>query len=430
MRKIVRKLLLLSILLCGTQAINLPIGGFSLFQIALIVSGVSIVIYFIMKPFIKRGKYLNFSIVYVLSSILAFFMSTNLAWAKSYLLLGLMTAMLVFSIPNFFSTADIPLLEKTLIRSQYIVFPFSFYSFYMHYFGGGIPEHINLFAGLYIDLEKDALLRSQAAGQVRLTLPYATPPVLSVVMGMCIIILLFDKNIFSKGKRYFLIALFAVVLILTGSRTGMVGMGMILAIFLVSHFKRKVVIPKTIFFLILLVIPVLILGFVIGNNIDYIERMTERFMITDLLTDRHFLVPIEGIIIWCSSLKNFILGIGFGSSINIVGHFTHLPPYFLNSYITLLAERGVMGGYLVVCLISLGGRLYKHWKRFSSQQLAITFALLTGLFSCIFYEAINCYFLIFVIAISFLVEKDLDLIKVGEDRDKGEEFNYSYYSGF
>lgn len=73
----------------------------------------------------------------------------------------------------------------------------------MFYTNGGVPNHLDLFGGFYIDLDDDTLTRGQAASLLRLMLPYSTPPVLSLVMAMCVIMLLSNKDLYSKIMRYF-----------------------------------------------------------------------------------------------------------------------------------------------------------------------------------------------------------------------------------
>lgn len=408
MKKLSQNLILLTILLSGTQIVNLSISNLTIFQIILIITIICCIVnlFFFKKIFL--GKYLFFGIVYGLSSVLAYFISTNPLWAKSYLLLGLMTALLVLFVPVYFKRNDIKLFEKTLIRSQYIVFPFSIYSIYMFYFKEGIPSYIELFAKMYINLDKDFLRRAQAASQIRLTLPYSTPPVLSIVMAMCITILLVDKEIFSNWIRKCLILSYSVVLIFTGSRTGIIA----LIIVQVAFFKLKNLksIKKKNFYLIpvfLLIVSIIASKFL---SSIYITKFINRFTVikfSSLMKDRHFLVPLDGIIIWISSVKNFLLGIGFGSSINMVGVHTFLPPYFLNSFITLIVERGMFGLGIVIILINLAISLISKIKNMKKEEKAITYAYIVGLVSCIFYEGINSYFLIFIISISFFIDMNI-----------------------
>jgi hypothetical protein len=243
-------------------------------------------------------------------------------------------------------------------------------------------------------------------------LPYATPPVLSVAMAMCVILLITNKNLYNSISRYFLIVAYCVVLVMTASRTGILGLILGILIFMLRKWycrntdKIKL---KHIIFVVggLIVLPILFLSlFPNLQNVDYLTKMFTRFMAFDFVQDRHFLVPLDGILIWIDSLENFILGIGTGSSVNITGAHTFLPAYFLNSFVTLVVERGFLGLCIIMLLIFLTKNLfYKAKMNKDETSESVVFCLLTGLLSCIFYEALNCYTLVFVLAISFLADQ-------------------------
>ena len=168
MKKIAKKLIILSILLSGTQIVCLPIINLSIYQISLIISIFMSVIAIISEQiYIPKGKYLLFCLLYFISSLLAWRISINPEWAKSYCLLGLLTTSLIFVIPILFEQNDVLMLQRALIRSQYIVFPFSVYSFYMFYFRGGLPSNISLFGGMYIALDADTIRRAQVSSRLR-----------------------------------------------------------------------------------------------------------------------------------------------------------------------------------------------------------------------------------------------------------------------
>lgn len=413
MKRFVKGLNYATLLTLGTQTIRLPGVGLSLFQMMLIVSALVSVV-FVFNSKIKKGSYLGIAIVWAISSVLAWQTSINPEWAKSYLLLGLMTAYLFFIIPICFDGNDIDTVQRMLIRSQYIVIPFSIYGALIFYTMGNMPEEILLPGGLSITLDDDTLSRGTAAGQIRLMLPYATPPVLSIVMVMCFTILLFSKNLFNKGVKNILLIVFFVIMIMTGSRSGIMGFVLFVLVLLFSgeikRYTRKLNLANIIgvFFLLLCI-------FLIVLNIDvvyeYVEKMVfKRFHNVDsepLSADRHFLVPLDGFLIWIDSLKNFFFGIGFGSSLMMQGAHTYLPPYFLNSFITLVAERGILGLILVVYFIRLAVSLFKKRKLMTDNEKALVYSLIVGLFSSLFYENLICYFVIYDIAMALMLETSL-----------------------
>ena len=416
-------MLMLTIILSSTQIINLPIIGLSLFQAVLIVScGIALVGLFQQK-FVIHSKSLIFVGIWLVSSVVSFYFSTNKAHAQSYLLFSIMVAFLFLVIPQYFGKHDVTLLLKMLIYSQYVTLFFSVYSFYMFYYGGGVPLKINLLAGMYIQLDQEYLLRMIAGARIRLALPYATPPVLSVVMAMSILILLLNKKIFSKVIRWGHIIVFSLLLILTGSRTGIVGLMFGLLFCVLDYLVKKNRISKK---TVLGALCVLIIGtsaFLITiNKVDYFKKLMEGFTGINLLQDRHFLIPLDGLIIWLSSLRYFILGIGFGSSVNMMGMHTVLPSHLMNSFVTLVVERGVAGVFLAYQLFMLPLRIGKKKVGFelATDKYAVKGALIAGLASCMFYEALDCYYLIILIAIGFiLMESEL----------KSDEHIIDNYSG-
>lgn len=410
MYKFTRFLILSTIMVSGTQCISVPFVNLSIFQIALLFTGLISVLEIprrLGRHSVKKA--LPLILLWFLSNILAYATSTNHGWAKSYLLLGFMSVFIFVVIPAFFDASDKEILLKTLIRSQYIVIPFSIINYILFYKIGMMPEEIPLGGGFTVELGEEALDRGTAAGEMRLMLPYSTPPVLSIVMGMCIMLLLFSKDLFNKYVKLVLILVFSTILIMTGSRTGIIGIALtLLFLFLggdLRSYIRKLPLGWILFSLILAVVVI-----VVFNDNEYIQKMViNRFSGVDsdsMDDDRHFLVPLDGLLIWMDNISNFILGIGYGSSINMKGAHTYLPPYFLNSYVTMVAERGILGLLIIIILISQVGNLYKARKLYDNNSRAYIYAFMAGLFCCIFYEGFICYFLLFTIPISFIIEKN------------------------
>lgn len=410
MERNIRQLILISIIFSVTQIFDIVPLGMSVYQVVLLFTfGISI-IGLIKKRCIKRGAYLYFAIINFVSAGIAFFLSTNPSWAKSYFLLACMMSMYVVLIPNYFEGKDLDLLGKTLIRSQYLTVLLSIYSVYLFYFKGGIPNKLNFFGVLSATVDADAVARMQISGRLRLMLPYATPSVLSVVMGICILLLLYNKNLYKPFIRYVLIAVFGVIMIFTGSRTGIAGLLIIIVLRsarTMLHNSKKVI--KYMVFGLISVIGILAM-LILGNDGSYIDKLIiSRFSDINILEDRHFLVPIEGFIIWTKSVKNFLFGIGFGSSVNMTGVYTELPPYFLNSFVTFPVERGLLGLIMDFILIALA--FIDRIKRISifdnSRRVFIT-AFQFVVISSLFYELLNSYFIIILISCCFVLESEND----------------------
>lgn len=427
MKELAKKFLIASIVLSSTQIITISGLGLSIYQVALMLTfGVCFLGIFEIR-YIKKGQYLSFAAIAAVSSVVAMETSIYPTWARSYFLLGLLTALLCLFIPVYFSRDDIPQLSKALIRSQYITIAFSIYGFFKFYFGGGIPNKITLLRLFSIELEKEFFSRGQAAGQIRLALPYSTPPILSVVMAVCIIILLFDKELYPKIAKWMLVVIFSVILILTGSRTGLIGLVAFLLLEGVEHLLRNnFSISKRFFFVVFIaIIGVGIFGKMSGISVyltKYIYRFANLFEAGTLSANRHLWVPVDGLIIWLSSVKNFFVGIGFGSSYYMQGAHTYLPPYFLNSFVTWIVERGVMGVYLIASLIYMLLKFKWNNALLLSAEKSIRNALYVVLISSMFYEVLNCYTAIIVVAICFVI--------VGNVEVERSEKNFSDYSGF
>lgn len=407
MDKWVRKIILVSILFAVTQIFEIIPLGLSVYQVVLFITGGVSIIGLIYKGRVLNGIYIWFAIINFVSALIAYNTSLNRSWAKSYFLLAIMMSMYVVLIPNFFNVNDICLLEKTMIRSQYLTIIMSLYSFYLFYWKGGMPETIKLFGIFQVTLDENAIARMQISQRLRLMLPYATPSVLSAVMGICILLLLYNKSLYKTAVRWGLIIIFSVILIFTGSRTGIAGIAVVI---LFRSMREILHSGKTAVRYMALGIPLLfiILAFLSGSsNLTYVNKLIiSRFADINLLSDRHFLVPIEGILIWTNSVRNFIVGIGFGSSLFMNGIYTELPPYFLNSFVTFLAERGLLGLIMDIILIVLAFVDKRKAINIRDHKSSLVTAYRFIVISNLFYELMNCYFVIIVIACCFILERN------------------------
>jgi len=116
--------------------------------------------------------------------------------------------------------------------------------------------------------------------------------------------------------------------------------------------------------IILFLFTLLTFYFLLPSNIS--SKLLSRLMgsnITNLANERHYLVLLDGIILWTKNIKNFLIGIGTGSSIYYTGQHTFFGPNFFNSYFTILVERGILGfiGFYSIYLLIIK-RLYRNYK--------------------------------------------------------------------
>ena len=401
MVKFIRFLILCCILLCGAQIIKPPVGPFSVFQLWLIITfAVSLPHYIVNSK--RRGIYSVVSILWIICTLIAYITSINPNWARGSLLYGIMASLLFLIIPNYFNRNDVNLIIKTFIRSQYIVIPFSIAApFY------GVSTHIDLPFGLYIELGQEFLDSMYSTrGMIRLMLPYHTSPVLAVVMEICILLLMFSKNVFPDPIKYILVVAYSAILIFSGSRTGYVGM---FAIFILISFNGdfKNILRKVNKVFLVIAIAVIVPSLYYVLNLDYVETIlinrTAEHAAEGLMNDRHFLVPFDGILIWLQSAGNFLFGIGSGSSAMMKGYHTFLPPHFLCSPVTLIVESGLLGLALVFLIFKVSFKIYRYRKLLTYNEKALCYSLIACLVSSITYEIFNSFFVIFVLAVSFML---------------------------
>lgn len=395
---------ILSIILTTTDIARIIHPSVSLYRLLLISATLLAIVYTIGIGEIPKGRYLYFILLLLLGSPIAYFISTNKEWAFSFMLNDMMGICLVYLVCAFFTLEDKDKLLRAFIYSQVFTLVCSGYSLFMYYVRGGIPQNIQILNIIKISLTEQALVRGTISGHIRLFLPYATPPHLSIIMAISISILLTHKKLFSNKLRILLIVLFSSILVLTNSRTGIAAAAVILILSFLVKFNFKVNILKVVSFLLLATFT---MGVIKLLDLNYVNKFLSRFTIQNIAQDRHFLVPIEGIIIWLSSVKNFIFGIGYGSSINITGKFTYLPPYFLNSFVTLIAEKGLTGLLIVLEFIRLFIMSLKTVKNkyISHAYYSISYAFMILFASFFFYEAKQNISVWVIIGIVYLMDK-------------------------
>lgn len=401
MELIIRKLFLLAIIISTTDIIRFSVlPNLSFFRIAIVLTGLTSIFYTIVNGKIRKGRYLYFILLVFGSSILNYFRSTNKGWASSFLMNDLMGVIIIFVISNFFSKQDTKVLLKALINSQIVTIGLSAYVYLKFMVSSAIDSTIK-FGPFIIELSEGFLNRSMISGHPRLALPYSTPPHLSIVMVIIISMLLIEKDLFKK--RMVWISFFIWILLFTYSRTGIVALLLtIITLSLMRINKVKIKYNHIIFAGFSAILIIIVSRFM--GSFYVLNKLLSRFKMDNILENRHLLVPFEGILLWLSSLKRFVLGIGSGSSINIIGKYTVLPPHFFNSYITLIAERGYLGllivfeyvRYYFISLKSLSTRV-------NTLEKSVIVSFLIILYSFIFYEARQNIFIWIVTGIFIMV---------------------------
>lgn len=405
MTNIARKVTLLAIFLY-------PLDGFkfsffpsmSLYRVTLIFA----LFAGILSCCAKKGKIkvcnhiaLPFIMMAIVSTILSNFISTEPAYASSAMLNELSGVMMVFLIVTLFGFNDTDILLKQFVRSAYIGIPFAILSWGFIFQNPAEIESFCSFGGLF-DFEITAELEASAYN-MRLVLPYSSSSVYSGVLAIIIAILICDNTMYKTVTRNVLIIVFSLLLIMTQSRTGMLALAVFIFIYILkmSDHKRK---SKMI---LLCVVAMLCIVLFVGSEEDFVRKLLSRFngsnTNTTIFADRHFLLPLEGIFIWISSVKSFFVGIGYGSCIDFPGKWTDIPYFFFNSYVTQIVAKGLLGvaivGIWLLAKFRLGA-LFKNRDNYSS-KMKVNVAFTVLLIACLTYEfyPYYCFFIIFGIVL-------------------------------
>ena len=403
MKSVIKRMYLVTIVLSSTQIITLPFIGLSIFQMFLILTFImSIIGLATMRKIRITSIGISLAAIWTISSIIAYTTSTYPQWARSSCLVGLMTSFFFFFMPIYFEPRDSDSIQKALIRSQYITILLSLYSYYLFYFAEGIPLTINLPLGMSIVLDRAFILRAMASGQIRLALPYGTPPILSGVMGICIAILVTNKKLYPNHYRITLICMFAIILLFTGSRTGYVAVFFFVALYFLNS-KKKRFSSKTIFAGIEGILVAI--SIFIWKN-DYVRLFLGRLNIQSILRDRHFILLEDAFRIWIGSFRNFFIGIGFGSSINMNDMKAGTAPYFFNFFVTTIVERGILGLTLSSLMIYITFNSIRTYRKSRNDSYrALYAAIITGMVGALFYEMLTCYFVVIVLSTWLIINK-------------------------
>ena len=315
---------------------------------------------------------------------------------------------MVFLIVTLFEFNDTDILLKQFVRSAYIGIPFAILSWGFIFQNPAEIESFCSFGGLFDFEITEELVTS--AYNMRLVLPYSSSSVYSGVLAITISILICDNTMYKTATRNVLITIFALLLIMTQARTGMLALAVFVFIYILkmSDQKRK---SKMV---LLCIVATLCIVLFVGSDDDFVRKLLLRFNSnganTSIFEDRHFLLPLEGILIWISGVKAFLFGVGYGSCIDFSGRWTDIPYFFFNSYITQIVAKGLLGvaivGMWLLAKFRLGA-LFKNRDNYSS-KMKVNAAFTVLLIACLTYEFYPYY--------SFFVIFGIVLLNVGAGR--------------
>lgn len=404
MTNIARKVTLLAIFLY-------PLDGFkfsffpsmSLYRVTLIFALFTGILSCCMKGRIRVCDYISlpFIMIATVSMILSNLISTEPAYASSAMLNEMSGVIIVFLIVTLFDFNDTDILLKQFVRSAYIGIPFAILSWKFIFQNPAEIESICSFGGMFnLEITEELIASSY---NMRLVLPYSSSSVYSGVLAITIAILICDNTMYKTVIRNILIIIFTLLLIMTQARTGMLALAVFVFIYILKTRDNQ----RKLKMILLCAVAMLCIILFIGSDDDFVRKLLLRFngneANTSIFEDRHFLLPIEGILIWLSSVKSFLFGIGYGSCINFSGKWTNIPYFFFNSYITQVVAKGLLGvaivGMWLLAKFRLGA-LFKNRDNCSSNT-KVNAAFTVLLIACLTYEfyPYYCFFIIFGIVL-------------------------------
>lgn len=219
----------------------------------------------------------------------------------------------------------------------------------------------------------------------RISLPYPTPPQLSIVMAAYSLYYL-SKVLRNKGRVY-LIYLFTGIIIMmtTISRSGIIPFSMVSFLFYVLYVRKNIFVKyyRIVFFFILIVL------FLKYFNEDLFDILYYRFFgsSTEEFTAGHLGAREFGINIFLSgSIGQMLFGIGIG---NFPGLHAHM------SILTLLVEIGLIGAMLFGLIFSQRFfstlKLYRKYKNYATNNLFELMMVMLVFLGMLLYEFTYIY---------------------------------------
>jgi len=380
--------------------IKMPIINISIYRI----SAVTLILFFLFRIFrrgeIKKSYIYLFLPMIVISSFIGLINSIDPILNNDVFFSDVMGVLIIFIFINIYKYEDISFLLDSYLYSLIPVVFFNAYIYYVYFFQGKILKEISIFNIYNFEISDSVFRRWTISGMPRASMPFASPPYLGLAASIGIIILFFKLNSKIKTKFYVWHYLFLILLIMvcfcTMSRSIIIALCItFFAMFFLEKINIKKIKTKDIYkvkwghLIILFLFTLLTFYFLLPSSIS--SKLLSRLMesnITNLANERHYLVLLDGVILWTKNIKNFLIGIGTGSSIYYTGQHTFFGPNFFNSYFTILVERGILGfiGFYSIYLFIIK-RLYRNYKMRSDFISKVMFFVMIDMFtSFIFYD--------------------------------------------
>lgn len=409
--------------------IKMPIINISIYRI----SAVILILFFLFRIFrrgeIKKSYIYLFLPMIVISSFIGLINSIDPILNNDVFFSDVMGVLIIFIFINIYKYDDIVFLLDSYLYSLIPVVFFNAYIYYVYFFQGKILKGISIFNIYNFEIGDSALSRWTISGMPRASMPFASPPYLGLAVSIGVIILFFKLNSKVKVKLRFWYFLFLILLIMlffcTMSRSVVISLSITFIImFFLEKINIKKIRTKNIYkvkwghLIILFLLTLLIFYFLLPSNIS--SKLLSRLMksnITNLANERHYLVLLDGIILWTKNIKNFLIGIGTGSSIYYTGQHTFFGPNFFNSYFTILVERGILGfiGFYSIYFLIIK-RLYRNYKMRSDFTSKVMFFIMIDMFiSIVFYDMRTMIPFWIMIAIMCIIIQSKNIFKFKRD---------------
>jgi len=380
--------------------IKMPIINISIYRI----SAVILILFFLFRIFrrgeIKKSYIYLFLPMIVISSFIGLINSIDPVLNNDVFFSDVMGVLIIFIFINIYKYEDISFLLDSYLYSLIPVVFFNAYIYYVYFFQGKMLKGISVFNIYNFEISDSVLRRWTISGMPRASMPFSSPPLLGLAISIGIIIIFFKLNSKIKIKLYIWYYLFLILLVIvffcTMSRSIIVALCItFLTMIFLERIKIKKIRTKNVYkvrwryLFILFLLTLLIFYFLLPSNVG--PKLLSRLIQSNfesLSKERHYLVLLDGTILWTENIKNFLIGIGTGSSIYYTGKHTFFGPNFFNSYFTILVERGILGfiGFYSIYFLIIK-RLYRNYKTKGDFISKVMFFIMIDMFvSFVFYD--------------------------------------------
>lgn len=376
--------------------IDFPVFNLTLFRLFFILLVILFILKVLITSKIKFHKNLYILLIFLIFSLAIGSAQANMHnnYSIPFIRNEIIGILIIFIFFNIYEKEDLKYLLKAFIIS--LIFPllFSIYT-YLYFISNGkiLDEYplVNRFS-IFVSHSAD-YKRFSSYGVPRLTIPYAKPPFLALNVSFGLIILYFRIFKFNLSNSFREKSLFlSFLIIVVGALTKTIYLSVIVTFFLYFLYKIKVEkfikVKINLKSVVLIIVGLALILILIPSEIYTAlgKRLAKSF--GNIEEDRHLLLIYEAFNFWLKDIKTFFIGIGIANN-PFNGKYTFLPPdSFLNIYLTILAQRGILGFFFtfmfyIYILIELYRKLERERNWIS---YVLFFCFINFLLAGFFYE--------------------------------------------